>query len=137
MIRYSERGLSLVELMIALALSSLLILGVTQVYLNNRTNYLFHQGQSENIQNGRFALLMLEQQLAKTGYRRSPDDTFEFAFPAETKQNCAFDTGQTIYRVDDSTLCLRYQPQDDQENFDCAGNTVTFTSSIDEPYNSA
>ncbi len=134
MIRYMERGLSMVELMVALALSSLLILGATQIYIDNRSSYLFHQGQSENIENGRYALLILEQQLAKVGYRRSPDDSFEFAFPAATAANCTFAAGQTIVRVDEATLCLRYQPRDDTER-DCVHNEPSFIGNIDTPYN--
>lgn len=135
MTRYTERGLSMVELMIALALSSLLILGITQVYIDNRTNYLFNQGQSESIENGRFALMILERQLAKTGYRRSPDDSFEFAFPAQNSGGCSFNAGETIVRVDAKTLCLRYQPWGPDE-LKCDGTSETFAGDLDKPYTS-
>ncbi|MFB1011579.1 MAG: PilW family protein, partial [Thiopseudomonas sp.] len=107
-----------------------------QIYIDNRSSYLFHQGQSETIENGRYALLILEQQLAKTGYRRSPDDSFEFAFPAITDATtgCRFAAGQTIVRVDESTLCLRYQPRDDAER-NCAYEPPAFSGSLDTPYN--
>lgn len=131
-------GLSIVELMIALALSSFLILGATQIYIDNKRNYLFQQGQSDNLENGRFALMMLERQLAKAGYRRRADDAPEFAFPAGTfGSNCVFTEGQTIAKVDDSTLCLRYQPRDTTER-DCAGNSPTLSdpTALDKPYTS-
>lgn len=132
-----EHGLSMVELLVALALSSLLILGVTQIYIDNRSSHMFHQGQSENIENGRYALLILERQLAKTGYRRSPDDSFEFAFPAATDSatGCQFKEGETINRVNSTTLCLRYQPRDDKE-LDCTGNTQNISGALGAPYNS-
>lgn len=131
MTQHKEHGLSMIELLIALALSSLLILGVTQIFIDNRSNYLFQQGQSENIENGRYALLVLERQLAKAGYRRSPSDSPEFAFPAVSGGDCPFDEGQTIRRINDTTLCLRYQPRDNTER-DCS-QTSSF-SGLDTPY---
>jgi len=68
-----QRGLSIVELMVALAISSFLILGITQLYINNKKTYLFQQSQEVNQENGRFALALLNQELAKAGYRRRPD----------------------------------------------------------------
>lgn len=126
MTQLKQTGLSLVELMIALALSSLFILGITQVYIDNRSSHLFHQGQSENIENGRYALLVLERQLAKTGYRRRPNEPYELVFPAENNATigCEFEAGETIARVDEKTLCLRYQPRASNE-YDCVGNLLS------------
>ncbi|OVZ72666.1 hypothetical protein CDO43_01055, partial [Pseudomonas aeruginosa] len=36
-----QSGLSMIELLVALAISSFLILGITQIYLDNKRNYLF------------------------------------------------------------------------------------------------
>ncbi len=41
-----QSGLSMIELLVALAISSFLILGITQIYLDNKRNYLFQQGQA-------------------------------------------------------------------------------------------
>ncbi|TBV04698.1 prepilin-type N-terminal cleavage/methylation domain-containing protein [Phytopseudomonas dryadis] len=129
-----QRGLSLVELMVALLLSSFLILGVTQIYIDNKRSYLFQQGQSENQENGRFALLFLEKELARAGYRRDPRGDIGDAFPANNQLSCGFLAGQSIVRVDASTLCTRYQPRDVNET-DCEGN-LPFSShtGLDEPY---
>ena len=80
-----QSGLSMIELLVALAISSFLILGITQIYLDNKRNYLFQQGQAGNQENGRFAMMFLDQQLAKVGFRRRADDPNEFAFPAQRK----------------------------------------------------
>lgn len=118
----AQRGLSLVELMVAMAISSFLILGVTQIYIDNKRNYLFQQGQSENQENGRYALMMLDQYLKKTGYRRRPDIAMEDAFPASPPESgCTFTAGQTITRLSESAICIRYQPRDAAE-LDCQGN---------------
>ncbi len=117
----AQRGLSLVELMVAMAISSFLILGVTQIYIDNKRNYLFQQGQSENQENGRYALMMLDQYLKKTGYRRRPDISMEETFPAGTASGCTFTAGETITRLSESAICIRYQPRDAEE-LDCLGN---------------
>ncbi len=75
-------GLSLIELMIALAISSLLILGITQVYIDNKRNYVFQQSQAGNLENSRFASLMINEYLGKAGYRRDPVILVEEAFPS-------------------------------------------------------
>ena len=118
-----QAGLSLIELMIAMAISSFLILGVTQIYIDNKKNYLFQQGQAENQENGRFTMQILEQHLAKTGYRREPTDSMETAFPAlaDAPTSCSFAAGEVITRVDAKTICIRFQPRDPEE-VDCLGN---------------
>ena len=135
----NQRGLSLVELMVAMALSSFLILGVTQIYLDNKRNYLYQQGQGENVENGRFALMLISERLAKAGYRRNPALTMDIAFPLQTGAGhvvgCNFAAGQAVVRVDDATLCLRYQPRDENET-NCLGNTFSGTSDLSTPYDS-
>ena len=81
--KIKQLGISMIELLVAMLISSFLILGVTQVYIDNRSNTLFQQNQAGNIENARFSVLILEQELAKAGYRRSADHSMEYAFPAE------------------------------------------------------
>ena len=137
MTRNRQFGLSLIELMVALVFSSFLILGITQIYVDNKRNYLFQQGQSENQENGRYALLLLEKELAKTGYRRRPVDAMELAFPAGTfsvgSASCTFAAGETLKRVDARTLCLRYQPRDASE-LDCTGAAISNSAGLTVPY---
>ncbi len=73
MINSKEHGLSMIELLIALAISSFLILGITQIYIDNKRNYLFQQTQAANQENLRFLDLLLSQYINKAGFRRSPD----------------------------------------------------------------
>lgn len=131
-------GLSLIELMVAMTISSFLILGVTQIYIDNKKNYLFQQGQAENQENGRFTMQILEQHLAKTGYRREPTDSMDTAFPAlvDTSTGCSFIAGEVIKRVDAKTICIRFQPRDPEE-VDCLGNGRSANASvIVNPYTS-
>ncbi|TBU81098.1 pilus assembly protein PilW [Pseudomonas daroniae] len=120
-----QAGLSLVELMIALAISSFLILGITQVYIDNQRHYLFQQSQSGNLDSGRFAALIFDQYLGKAGYRRTPSNLLEMTFPEQTASGgcLAFSAGASVTGLDPAEgtgFCVRYQPQVSGE-LDCQG----------------
>ncbi|WP_457980101.1 PilW family protein [Ectopseudomonas composti] len=104
-----QYGLSIIEMMVALVISSLLIIGITQIYLDNRENTLFQQSQGNNIENSRFSILILEQTLAKAGYRRRPDEPMESAFPATTACG-GMAAGQVTKQLNTTSFCVRYQP---------------------------
>ena len=122
-----QLGLSIVELMIALAISSFLILGITQIYLDNRRSYAFQQNQAGNLENGRFATLTINHYLGKAGYRRNPSTLLETVFPARAAGGgCqAFKAGHAITGLaasEGTGFCIRYQPQASEE-LDCQGET--------------
>ncbi|WP_152226559.1 PilW family protein [Pseudomonas sp. SCB32] len=132
-----QGGLSLVELMIALALSSFLILGITQVYLDSQRTNLFQQGQLQNQESRRLVSLFLQQELSKAGYRRSPatqdmDAAFGEASGGIVK-GCSFAPGQAVQYVGRSAICIRYQPRDRSDR-DCLGNRAPNVAELAEPY---
>lgn len=118
----TQTGLSLVELLVALAIGIFLMLGISQIYVDNKKNALYQQGQINNQENARFTLLILEQELLKTGYRRRPDDAFENSFPAAATHCGDFIAGQTVKALDNG-VCIRYQPSQPSE-IDCVGNDI-------------
>lgn len=131
-----QQGLSLVELLVALVIASILILGVTQIYIDNKRNYLFRENQSSNLENSRYVALLLDNYLGKAGYRRAPDHEMEDAFPAASYTDCKdFTKGSAITGLKDGDLgfCIRYQPQFNGE-LDCQGDTVA--SFDDAPFKS-
>ena len=140
---FRQLGLSMVELLVALALSSFLILGVTQIYIDNKRTYAYQQGQSETQENTRFIEMVLESQISKAGYRRRPDESMEQAFPAAeitktiagTSTKCSFAPGDSIKRIGESSFCLRYQPRNPQET-DCTGAALSSTAGLTTPYTS-
>lgn len=130
--KHKQSGISMIELLVALLISSFLILGVTQVYLDNRGNTLFQQNQGSNIENARFSVLILEQELAKAGYRRRPDDSMELAFPAENHSGCGeMKAGQVAKYLSDTEFCIRYQPAFSGAT-DCRGDAIA--NIANEPY---
>ncbi|WP_418643338.1 PilW family protein [Stutzerimonas kunmingensis] len=135
----TQAGLSLVELMVALAISSFLILGVTQIYIDNKRSYSFQQNLAENQEGSRYTLLLLQQELAKAGYRRRPDVPFDEAFPANNALGCSFAKGQTAkqFSTTQNAVCIRYQPHNPLER-DCLGNLPVNAAAIDTtPYTDA
>lgn len=118
-------GLSIVELMVALALSSFLILGITQIYVDNKRTYLFQQNQAMNLDSARFVDHILTDLLGKAGYLRTNQQTLE-DLPATTSLGTycnSFAKGHAITSLKSGQgLCLRYQPAVDGE-LNCASNT--------------
>ena len=64
-----QRGLSLVELMIAMALSLLLMLGVIQIFLSSKQTYSTNSALSRVQESGRFAMEFLTQDIRNAGYK--------------------------------------------------------------------
>jgi type IV pilus assembly protein PilW len=124
--RAAERGLSLVEVMVAMAIGLVIVLIATTIYVEGLRNFGFRTGQSENLGNSRYALGTLDTEFTKAGYRRDPTQPMDEAFPADAAalaNDCQFAVGQAMYAVDASTLCIRYQPRDNNEK-DCAGSAA-------------
>lgn len=64
-----QTGLSLIELMIGITLSSLLILGVVQVFLSSKVTYTSNQALSAVQESGRFAIELLAEDIRNAGYK--------------------------------------------------------------------
>ena len=64
----SQRGLSLVEILVALVLSLILTAGVIQLFVGSKQTYRFHEGLSRIQENGRFALDLLAKDIRSAGY---------------------------------------------------------------------
>lgn len=124
--RAGEQGLSLVELMVAMAVGLVIMLIATTIYMEGLRNFGFRTSQSENLGNSRYTLGTLDNEFTKAGYRRDPTQAMDEAFPANAAaypNGCQFAVGQAIYAVDASTLCIRYQARDNNEK-DCAGSAA-------------
>lgn len=125
-----QQGLSMIELLVALALSSILILGISQIYLDNKRSYLFQQSQAINLDSARFADYMLSDLLGKAGYQRSSNQQELKDFPASTElgEHCAaFAAGHAVASLKSGQgLCLRYQPAAHEE-LSCTSNSQTLT----------
>ena len=72
--RTSMAGLSLVELMVALVISLVLMLGVVQVFIASQTASRLSEGASRVQENARFALDFLERDIRMAGHMGCVND---------------------------------------------------------------
>jgi len=64
----TKRGFSLVELMVALTIASLLLLGLATLFVNNSKARSELDKSSRQIENGRYAMQVLFDELRHAGY---------------------------------------------------------------------
>jgi len=127
-----QSGLSLIELMIAMATSVTLLAGVIQLAISNKDIYNFRHSQSITQENTRFAYHFADQVLAKAGYVSAPQTPrgSMFPFASATTQCAAFKIGQIISNSLEGTgLCIRYQREKSTDT-DCLGNNITSSNAI-------
>ena len=72
-----QRGLTIVELMITILLSSFLLLGVLPLFINSNSSDRTNSSLARLQENGRIALDMLKQDLRRTGYQGCASPTVE------------------------------------------------------------
>lgn len=65
---YQQKGLSLIELMIAITLSLILMAGVIQMFLSSRTTFTTQQGMSRVQETGRLAINFIVQDVRMAGF---------------------------------------------------------------------
>lgn len=63
-----QRGLSLIELMIAVLISMLLIGGTIQIFISNKATYRLTEAQSRLQENARFAIMFLTRDIRMAGF---------------------------------------------------------------------
>lgn len=69
---FKQRGLSLVELMIAITLGLILMAGVIQMFVGSKTTFYSQQGMSRVQETGRLALEYLSRDVRMAGYMGCP-----------------------------------------------------------------
>lgn len=72
------RGVSLIELMVALAIGAVLVLGLVEVFAASRTAYQLSTGLARVQENGRFAMDFLQRDLRMAGHLGCVNDQARF-----------------------------------------------------------
>lgn len=75
------RGFSLIEMMIAMVLGLILILGLVQVFAASRASYALSEGLSRVQENGRFAMDFLQRDIRMAGHFGCANDQFRKSRP--------------------------------------------------------
>jgi len=87
MFRKHQQGVSLVELMIALVVGLILMLGITQVFIASHSASRLSEGVSRAQENGRFALEFLERDIRMAGHMGCVNDQAHFVFGENQPKN--------------------------------------------------
>lgn len=66
--KHKSLGISLIEVMIAMTLGLMLLVGVVQLFLSSKQSYSVVLGQSQTLDSGRLAMHFLGQAMRKSGY---------------------------------------------------------------------
>jgi len=102
---YRSRGLSLVELMVSLAISSVLLLGISTIYLDSKQTDTLGAALSRIQETGRFGIDFLAKDIRMAGYQGCMDpDTLEVTIIANNPPTTSlFQTALRGFEVDDNT----------------------------------
>ncbi len=65
---FSQAGLSIVELMVALAIGLFILVGLTSIFVTSNRTYLDLNRAGQQIENGRFAVQLLSDDIALAGF---------------------------------------------------------------------
>jgi type IV pilus assembly protein PilW len=90
---HQQKGLSIVELMIALALSLVVLLVTTSIYVSNKQTYRFLDQYSLLQENGRFAIFFLREHILQAGFPRQSNVN---PFPVVPGNNTGTNASDTI-----------------------------------------
>lgn len=115
--RFKQTGLSLVELMLAMAVGLLLMTFVVQAFVANKATNRFNEGLSETQESGRYGIDLLRGDIRMSGYRLDPT-TLPVANPL---------TGTNNDRLNNSdSLTISYQGGVGAT--DCVGGNVVLAA---------
>lgn len=78
MTSYTQKGMSLIELMVALVIGCVLVLGLVEVFSASKTSYTLAQGLARTQENGRFAMEYLQRDLRAVGHFGCVSDQAHF-----------------------------------------------------------
>jgi type IV pilus assembly protein PilW len=81
----SQRGMTVVELMVSIVISLLIMAGVVQVFFNSKTTFLAQEDMSYIQHNARYAMYMLSRDIQNAGYWGCAGNTSNVALVARTE----------------------------------------------------
>lgn len=92
-----QRGLSLIELLVAIGLGLLLLAGIGTVYLGSRQTYRMQEANARVQETGRFALEVIGRSLRQAG---ADGDLVTLTTPQPGEEEC-LQRGASFYRADE------------------------------------
>lgn len=95
-----QSGLSLVELLVAVAISLVLLGGIYQIFFSSTTTYSVNTNLSRLQENARYALSFLERDVRQSGYRGCLNDPSTFTNLLNNPTDFAFNFGLPLEGFD-------------------------------------
>lgn len=83
----SQRGFTMIEMLVAMAIGLFLIAGVFQIFVANKQSSRIQNNLSHLQENGRYAIIQIGRTLRMTGFKADPTDTTSFVTGAATGTN--------------------------------------------------
>ena len=136
----SQRGVSLIELMVAITIAMLLTLGLVQIFGASRSSSMAQEGLSRVQENGRFITQQMQRQLRMTGFGGCAADSERIKNDTSINHMAEFGTGEVDgeYRfqrpVEGFTVGTSTTPSelDDDDDEMVAGNDALIVRTISE-----
>lgn len=116
-----QKGMSLMELMVALTIGSLLMVGVGQIFMSNKRSSDMQNGMGKLQENARFALDILAENITMAGYNEDIDGVTPFN-SVNTLDNVTENVDLDFLIADGTasdSIDIRYRT-----TTDCLGNAV-------------
>lgn len=88
-LRHRQNGLSLIELMVALVVAMIITLGLAVMFSTSSTNFRELSGTSQQLENGRYALQIIREDLELAGFYGGYDGVLDRAVVASLPDPCA------------------------------------------------
>lgn len=106
-LRARQAGLTLIELMVALVLSSLLIAGMVAMFLSGRNSFVTQEQLARLQENGRYAFTLMTRELQESGYHRAIWDPPQlgFAFTTNTTDGGGTNSDQIEVQYESDRDC--------------------------------
>ncbi len=127
----SQRGLSLVEVMVALVVGMILTAGLIQAFQSHKLSHQANQGFSMLQENSRFSMDMIGRYLRLAGYRDASPNTLEEDFPTSINGTlmASVPAGRVINGVNGSSgtpdsITIRYLGSVLGTSDNCLGSTL-------------
>ena len=134
-----DRGFTLVELMVALLISTVLLGAIYENYLATQRSYRFLEGLSQLQENARFSMYMLGSNIRSAGFRANTEVSEQASFPVagvaapsvasfgtagQVVTGSNNDAGVAAILDGSDTVSVRCQGNNDGTTRDCLGAVV-------------
>jgi type IV pilus assembly protein PilW len=132
---HPQRGLSLIELMIAMSISALLILGLIEIFSSTRSAFAASEALARTQENSRFAMDYLRRDVRMGGHLGCMNEFGHIAVPEQRFHNHTIDvaaaltTAELPYRIDVPVQVYDFDGTEPGESYTIAdGEPVPVTS---------